>query len=212
MKNEYFQTVLSLTLVLLVVIFLFTFMTLGFIRVVPTGSMCVVQTGGNCDGWTHPFAPSIHKGDILILLPVNPENLNANYPHSDVIVFDDPSGVPIVHRIVGKEKIDDSLYFYTKGDGNPPTIWPDEPSPYEYDQNLGNPLSSDQIIGKVVMRIPWIGHLAIFMQSIFGTNNYITIPIVAILIIFLIVFEFILPLFKRKKSSPTTTELTTTEL
>jgi hypothetical protein len=70
--------------------------------------MCV-SYGGTCDSWrslNHPFAQTLHKGDIIIIQAVNPADLNANYPNSDIIVYKNPNGVtPIVHRIVEKQEI-----------------------------------------------------------------------------------------------------------
>jgi len=81
------------------------------VRVVESGSICVSY--GACDGWRsldHPFAQTLHKGDIIIIQAVNPADLNANYPNSDSIVYKNPNGVtPIVHRIVEKQEINGTL-------------------------------------------------------------------------------------------------------
>ena len=72
------------------------------VRVVESGSMCVPYDGA-CNGWSHPFAHTLHVGDIIIIQKVNPEDLNTNYPNSDIIVYEnptDPTSTPIVHRIV----------------------------------------------------------------------------------------------------------------
>ena len=80
---------------------------------------------GGCDGWTHPFEQTLHVGDIIIIQRVNAEDLNANYPNSDIIVYQNPSlqnnldATPIVHRIVEKyQDVNGTWYFQTKGDGN----------------------------------------------------------------------------------------------
>jgi hypothetical protein len=49
------------------------------------------------------------------------------------------------------------------------------------------------VIGKVVMRIPWLGHVALYMRNSTG------IFIVIALIIVLIVIEFVLPSITGKK-------------
>ena len=58
------------------------------------------------------------------------------------------------------------------------------------------------VVGKVVMRIPWIGWVAIEMQKI-GANNTIVIPIIVLLIVLLIIVEFVPSVLKtrRKQSS-----------
>ncbi|MGE5575012.1 MAG: hypothetical protein ACM3UL_02655 [Ignavibacteria bacterium] len=97
-KNDYFKTALSV--VLIVVIFAGFYIGLQLalgtavpVRVVESGSMCV-SYGGACDGWLsldHQFFQTLHKGDIIIIQAVNPEDLSANYPNSDVIVYKNPS-------------------------------------------------------------------------------------------------------------------------
>ncbi|MFA5365993.1 MAG: hypothetical protein WC325_12490 [Candidatus Bathyarchaeia archaeon] len=201
LKNDYFQTAFFVAIVLLIVSGFFIAEIMGLIRVVPTASMSIGNSGPGYE-WTHPFDQTIQVGDIVIIQQVNPADLNANYPNSDIIVYNTYSMGPIVHRIVAKEEIKGTWYFYTKGDANGWNLWPATPSPAEYDVWSPSPIPEDMIVGKVVMRIPWIGNVAIFMQSILGGNNsIIAIPIVAVLIILLIIIEFIVPLYKRKKTA-----------
>ena len=197
-KNIYFQTVLYIVLILLIVFGFFAAMVLGFLAVVPTGSMCIPYNGA-CDGWTHPFDRTIHVGDILVIQPINPAELKTDYPNSDKIVYNTQSHGRIVHRIVSKINDNGTLSFYTKGDGNGYNRWPNIPNTAEYDP--WSPVPQDQIIGKVVLRIPWIGHIALFMQNTLGQNNkYLSVPVVVIIIVFLLVIEFVLPLFRRKET------------
>ena len=197
-KNTYFQTGLYIVLVVLIVFGFFAAMVLGFLAVVPTGSMCIPYNGA-CDGWTHPFDRTIHRGDILVIQPINPSDLKTDYPNSDIIVYNTQSHGRIVHRIVSKIDDNGTLSFYTKGDGNSYNRWPSTPNAAEYDP--WSPVPQDQIVGKVVLRIPWIGHLALFMQNTLGQNNsYLSVPVVVIIIVLLLVIEFGLPLFKRKEA------------
>ncbi len=182
---------------------------------VVSGSMCIPYDGA-CDGWlsiSHPFERTLHKGDIIIIQGVNPATLNANYPESDIIVFHKPSNPDelIVHRIVKEEIVNGKYFFFTKGDGNSaPDVWPNPVQSYNYDPwytpNSGGPngaVSEDLVVGKVIMRIPWVGWIAIFMHDILGVNNsFIGIPIIIILIVLLLIIEFVLPLIK-KKEKPT---------
>jgi signal peptidase I len=162
---------------------------------VVSGSMCIPEG----DGWTHPFARTLQIGDIIIIQGVNPADLNANYPNSDIIVYQDPRyptdpNEMIVHRIVAKQEINGTLYFQTKGDGNG-VKWPNPIDPSYYDSwNLPNGVPQDQIYGKVVMRIPWLGHIILFMR------NSVGLPIIIALIILLVIVEFIVPLFRGKKA------------
>jgi signal peptidase I len=202
-KNEYFQTAIIIGSIVLIV-FGFWYGSQVVLNTpypalaVVTGSMCTLQDG-QCDGWTHPFAQTLHVGDLIIVQGVNPADLSANYPDSDIIVFHrpgDPSEL-IVHRIVAKEEINGVIYFRTKGDGNG-IKWPSMPQTVEYDP--WGPVSQDQVVGKVVMRIPWLGHIVLFMR------NSVGLPIIIALIILLVVVEFIVPLMRGKKAPITKPE------
>jgi signal peptidase I len=201
-KNEYIQTAIAIGLIALV-IFGFWYGSQVVLNTpypalaVVSGSMCIPYDGA-CGGWTHPFARTLHIGDLIIVQGVNPADLNADYPNSDIIVFHKP-GDPeelIVHRIVAVDEINGTLYFRTKGDGNSRIRWPDTPTseyfdPWETDGVDG--IREDLVVGKVVMRIPWLGHLVLFMR------NSIGLPIVIALIIILVIVEFIVPLLREKK-------------
>jgi signal peptidase I len=199
-KNEYVQTTVVIGLIALAVLG-FWYGSQAMLNTpypalaVVSGSMCIPYNGA-CDGWTHPFERTLHIGDLIIVQGVAPQELNADYPDSDIIVFHKPSNPDelIVHRIVAKEERDGILYFYTKGDGNPSTKWPDTPQKTEYDPwNNGKGIPEDLLVGKAVMRIPWLGHVVLFMR------NSIGLPIVVALIIIIVIIEFIVPLLRGKK-------------
>jgi signal peptidase I len=187
-KNDYVQTAVVIGLIALAV-FGFWYGSQVVLNTpypalaVVSGSMCVPYDGA-CDGWTHPFDHTLHIGDLIIVQGVNPEDLNANYPDSDIIVFHKPSNPDelIVHRIVAVDERNGTLYFYTKGDGNGFDKWPATPQTTEYDPwNSGRGVPENLVVGKEVMRIPWIGHIVLFMR------NSIGLPIVVALIILIII-------------------------
>jgi signal peptidase I len=94
--------------------------------------------------------PTIKEGSLVLVdANINPADLNANYPDSDIIMFHNPDdpGQLIVHRIVAKTDINGTTCFYTKADANG-AKYPAVPSPSEYD-NWGA-VSPDLIVGKVV--------------------------------------------------------------
>jgi signal peptidase I len=199
-KNEYFQTAVVIGLIVLV-IFGFWYGSQVVLNTpypalaVVSGSMCVPY-GSRCDGRFHPFARTLHIGDLIIVQGVNPADLSADYPNSDIIVFHKPNDSEdlIVHRIVAKEERNGTLYFYTKGDGNGVNKWPSTPTISEYDPwNNKEGVPEDLVVGKVVMRIPWLGHVVLFMR------NSIGLPIVIALIIILVIVEFIVPLLRGKE-------------
>jgi signal peptidase I len=159
---------------------------------------------------THPFNRTLNVGDIIIVQKVATEDLNTNYPNSDIIVYQvpgQPDKTPIVHRIVAVNNIDGTLYYQTKGDGNPSVVWPTVPSASDYDSvriygSSPNGVPQDLVLGKVVMRIPYFGWITLLLNSqkwIFG----VIIAIIALLI----VLEFVLPILK-KKEQPTQTPQT----
>jgi signal peptidase I len=199
-KNEYIQTATVIGIIAIVV-FGFWYGSQAILNTaypalaVVSGSMCVPYNG-QCDGWSHPFSHTLHIGDLIIVQGADPTILKSDYPESDIIVFKKPADQNelIVHRIVNKEEREGKIFFFTKGDGNSNTRWPDIPSSSEYDPwNSGNGISEDLVVGKVVMRIPWIGHFVLFMR------NGIGLPIIVGLIVILVVVEFMIPILRNKK-------------
>ena len=197
-KNEYFQTAIVIALLFLIVTAFWygpqiILRTSVPVAVVPSGSMCIPY-GRECDGWTHPFDRTLHVGDIIVIQGVDPKDLNVG----DIIIFrrPDDQSVLIVHRIVAKQEIDDELYFTTKGDGNSmKDFWSGSPE---------GAVSGDMIVGKLLMRIPWIGHIPLFLNQVAKglgiENSNIGISIIVLLIILLIVIEFVVPLLRRKRT------------
>jgi signal peptidase I len=198
-KNEYVQTAVVIGLIV-VVVFGFWYGSQLVLNTpypalaVVTGSMCVPYDGA-CEGWNHPFDRTLHVGDLIIVQGVSPADLNGDYPYSDIIVFHkpwDPEEL-IVHRIVEKEDRNGTYYFTTEGDGNGIRKWPDSP-----DQNdPWSPFPEDFVVGKVIMRIPYVGHVVLFMRKSVG------LFLVVGLILVLIFFEFVVPLLRRKQQTAT---------
>jgi signal peptidase I len=216
LKNDTFQTAIVIVLIVLVVLGFWYGSQLVLNTKIPpalavvSGSMCIPYDGA-CEGWlsvNHPFERTLHKGDIIIIQGVDPKSLNANYPNSDIIVFTDPynSNELIVHRIIGKTEVNGVTYFATKGDGNG-NKWPQPPQsgldPWDLNEPSGVP--QNLVIGKVIMRIPWIGWVAIFMQwaqqQLHLGAFTLGIPIIILLIVLLIIIEFVLPLLRRNKTN-----------
>ena len=173
--------------------------------------MCIPP--GLCDPFADTFVRTLHVGDLLIIQGVDAKDLRTDYPNSDIIVFQNPAlpandpGANIVHRIVRYEDINGTRYFWTKGDGNDyPDVWPNPVESTDTWSGPGNStynhaISEDYVYGKVVMRVPWVGSLALLSQE------FTVIPIILILIIIiLVVIEFVLPLLKKKPDTTTPTE------
>ena len=208
-KTPYFKTAIAIILLIAFVFGFFFGLQWGLhtsypLLTVESGSMCVPYDA-KCDGWlsiNHPFAQTLHKGDIIVVQGLNPKDLNANYPNSDIIIYHDPEdqNTLIVHRIVSKQEINGTWYFQTKGDGNGQP-WPAIPSPSEYDghsiwtsdkySNTGIP--QNYVVGKVVMRIPWFGWSTLLLR-----NTSWGLPLIITLILLLVVFEFVVPILRKK--------------
>ena len=207
-RNEYFKSAMVILLIVAVVLGIFFGVQFALgtsvpVRVVESGSMCVPYDG-LCNGWSHPFEHTLHVGDIILIQKVNPADINANYPNSDIIVYEnpnDPTSTPIVHRVVQTYKINGTLYFQTKGDGNSGDKWPNPISSQEYDSRTlwssGQGVPQDHVIGKVVMRIPYFGWVTLFLR-----NNPWGLPVVIALIFLLVFLEFVIPIMKGKKANP----------
>jgi signal peptidase I len=197
-KNSNFRTVLMVVVIVLVVLVFWlgsqAVLNTGYPALaVKSGSMCTLQDSA-CDGWSHPFAQTLHIGDLIIIQGVDPADLNSDYPDSDIIVYHNPSNPDelIVHRIVAKTEINGTLYFSTEGDGNGAKKWPDQPDMIDQ----WSPVSQDLVVGKVVMRVPWVGHIVLFMR-----DNPYGVPIVIVLAVLLIIIELVTPEIRHKKTS-----------
>jgi signal peptidase I len=201
-RKEYIKSAAAIGVIVIVVLGFFVGLSFALnaevpVRVVESGSMCVPYDAF-CDGWSHAFSPTLHIGDIILIEGVKPEDINANYPNSDIIVYQNPTNptaTPIVHRVVAKYQVDGVWYFQTKGDGNG-TPYPETVSSSEYDSNTlwhtGQGVPQNLVLGKVVMRIPYFGHITLFLR-----NNSWGLPLIIALIAILLLIEFIVPFIKK---------------
>lgn len=204
LQNTYVRTALGIALVIAIVLVFFFCLELALgtavpVRVIESGSMCTDPAG--CNGWTDAFEQTLHRGDIIIIQGVQPQEINANYPNSDIIVYQNPqnpTATPIVHRVVAEYYINDTWYFQTKGDGNAP-IWPAPIDASYYDSHqiwfTGQGVPQDLVLGRVVMRIPYFGSIILFMQE----NNW-ALSIVIVLIAALVLIAFFLPVIRAKRN------------
>ena len=90
---------------------------------------------------------TIDKGDVIIY-----EKLKDEVEIGDLIVFYDDNR-RVIHRVIDKKNSGNEIKFYTKGDANP-----NEDEGYRIEEN---------IIGKVKLRIPYIGQLTLLLNEIF---------------------------------------------
>jgi len=94
------------------------------------------------------FSNGFNKGDIMILKKAK------NLEIGDILVFRGKSNNPIIHRIVfiGED------YYQTKGDNNVDSFI-----------QLGEKdIKEDQIIGKAIGRVPFLGYVKIIFTEVIG--------------------------------------------
>ena len=153
---------------------------------VASGSMSWPQ-GVPDPGWASPFSRSLHTGDLIIVEGVNPQDVYAapfseNGRSGDILVFHGGNDELIVHRAIDKTVVNGQVIsFTTKGDNN------DVPGPY-------SPTPAANVVGRVVMRIPWLGYIALDLRTSTG------IIVVIILIIGFIIVETVVSEVGQKRT------------
>ncbi len=91
------------------------------------------------------------------------------YNIGDVITFNSVNTkIPTTHRIIGVEKVDGINYFVSKGDANE-----------ERDTNL---VATGDIVGKVMVDVPYVGYLLDFARQPLGFALLIGIPALMIVL------------------------------
>lgn len=108
--------------------------------------------------------PDIKVGSLIIIKPVD------SYAIGDIITFgkDDQKNVPTTHRIVEMRIITGETRFTTKGDANGNVDFKE--------------VTEDEILGKVLFDIPWLGFLLDMAKKPIGFFILIGIPALAIVV------------------------------
>jgi signal peptidase len=162
--------------IFIVVLFTLTFGTFWILQAsLKTKTPMVVVSSGSMTG-------TYNEGDLLFIKGgTDPADLEVGdhvLKTGDVIVFEavwSDSGDPIVHRIVNSRYNatgEEIWEFETWGDANDHS-----------DQYYGHPwVRQDEIVGKVVGRIPWIGWVKLFLART-GLTIYIIIGLILVLTI-----------------------------
>ncbi|MHA2072876.1 MAG: signal peptidase I, partial [Candidatus Thorarchaeota archaeon] len=114
----------------------------GFMLAMGTSTPLVVVTSDS-------MVTALQPGDLLVLQGRAAEDIHL----SDIIVYEDDwfTGAPVVHRVVAIEIIGETHYFFTKGDAN-------------HANDPGN-RTIDDIIGVVVLRVPYLGNVSMFLRT-----------------------------------------------
>lgn len=153
-RPEWLKAVITLSIVVGV-----TFGGYGlFMLAMGTSSPLVVVT-------SYSMVPTLDRGDLLVLQARPPDQIKVG----DIIVFQDSewqTSAPVVHRVIDIEVINGTYHYYTKGDANT------HPDPYDR--------TYDEIIGVVVFKIPYVGHVSLFLKT---TTGMITVVLIFIAIL-----------------------------
>ncbi len=160
-KNEYFQTVITVLLILGIV-FGFWY-GVQFALNTEHPALAVASTS---------MLPTLKVGDLIIVQGVPPEQIYANYLNGDIIVFRRGSEL-IVHRAVYKELRGNGYWITTRGDN----VGISDPEFHE-----------SNLVGKVVGKIPWVGNFALLMHT--RENMFIFTGVIIILIVAFLMFPF----------------------
>jgi len=161
-QNEYFKTAISILLVIL----LFLIFWYGSIAYFNTESPYLVVS-------SESMRPTLEIGDLIIVKYVEPSQLNYGLLDGDIIVFKNPSDPKelIVHRLKEITFRNGEYYFVTHGDANPP--------------DSKEKFTEKNYIGKVIARVPFMGHISLFTHTQEGFYLFAFV-IICLIIVFML--------------------------
>jgi signal peptidase len=162
-KNEYFQTAITIALILIIV-FGFYF---GAQAALGSEYPALAVASGS-------MLPTLNIGDLIIVQKIDPAQIHADPLTGDILVYKRGDEL-IVHRAISVRRDEHGVYWVTTRGDNTAT---DDPE-----------WQSTRLVGKVIARIPGIGNLPLFLHS--EKNMYILfLALVVILIILMLPFGF----------------------
>lgn len=164
-------------LILVALVVIATFTTLSALKLPNSYKLMIVLSGS--------MEPKIHTGSVVFVKPSD------NYFKGDIITFSDgQTETPTTHRIQEIQNKDGQNIYITKGDAN---------SGVDTTET-----KKDQIIGKTLFSIPYIGYAVNFAKTQLGLIILIIIPAVIIIYSeFLSIKSEIVRLIKKKKDEKT---------
>lgn len=113
--------------------------------------------------------PNINVYDVVVTKKIKDYS---EIKEGDIITFISTSslgeGLTVTHRVKDVIKTDDDIKFRTQGDNNAIP-----------DSSLA---SSKNVLGKVILRIPWVGHIQFLLQSKGGWLFALLIPAMIVVI------------------------------
>jgi len=183
-KNEYFQTALTVALILIIVFGLYY----GAQAALGTEYPALAVASGS-------MLPTLNIGDLIIVQKIDPAKIKADPINGDILVFKSKfnPNERIVHRAIRVENKGGYFEITTAGDNGG---FPDSYSPW----------NSSLLVGKVIARIPAIGNLPLLLHS--ESNMYILfLALIIILMILMLPFGSQEGKEPRKEEQPTEKKL-----
>lgn len=126
--------------------------------------------------------PTYHTGSLLYVKETDPKQLEVG----DIITFKINENLTATHRIielVADDKNADIIRFKTKGDAN--------------DTADGSLVESDNVVGKPIFFIPYLGYVAAYIQQPPGL--YVAMVVGAVLISFVFLIDYLTKDCKKNK-------------
>ena len=123
--------------------------------------------------------PTYFQGDLFLIHKTSPQDIHLG----DVIVYQENSrSVKVIHRVVDIIIDKGDYYYRVKGDNYITNQGPDKPGVTTNSPSL---IPYSKVVGKTMIRIPYIGHLTLAMQRNSGVQIMVYfIAILAIIAVF----------------------------
>lgn len=167
LRRDYVKTILMVVIIIVSVV-VFWYGLRAFFRT--EHPLLAVASGS--------MRPTLRVGDLIVVqggLDAS-EIKAAPKPEGDIIVFR-RLGELVVHRAINKENRSNTWYFETKGDNNTVSDgW----------------IPEWNVVGKVVGRVPLLGHIALFFEPF-----HVKVAFIVLCIAFLMLLDFI-PLARKR--------------
>jgi len=114
--------------------------------------------------------PTYHVGSLVYVKSVDPSEVK----QGDTITFKISDDTMVTHRVVAVDTVNQC--FYTKGDANNTVD--------------GGNVTYDNLVGKPLFTVPYLGYLAVYAQTKSGMIILVTIILVVLILTFLPDFLF----------------------